>query len=151
MAPKYAEASGQITFAEAYDIAPFNNLLVTVDLTGDQIRQILEQQYQPIPARGSRPMLALGVSNGFTYEWDATNPQGSRVVNGSMKLNGVPLVATETYRVGTLNFLADGGDSFTAFTQGTNRLGGAEDLQNLVDFFKANPALKAPADRVAGL
>ena len=151
MAPKYAEASGQITFAEAYDIAPFNNLLVTVDLTGDQIRQILEQQYQPIPARGSRPMLALGVSKGFTYEWDATNPQGSRVVNGSMKLNGVPLMATETYRVGTLNFLADGGDSFTAFTQGTNRLGGAEDLQNLVDFFKANPALRAPEDRVAGL
>jgi 5'-nucleotidase len=151
MAPKYSEASGQVTFAEAYDIAPFNNLLVTVDLTGDQIRQILEQQYQPIPARGSRPMLALGVSKGFTYEWDATNPQGSRVVNGSMKLNGVPLVATQTYRVGTLNFLADGGDSFTAFTQGTNRLGGAEDLQNLVDFFKANPALKAPEDRVAGL
>ena len=58
MAPKYAEAPGQITYAEAFDVAPFNNLLVTIDLTGDQIRQVLEQQYQPVAARGSRPMLA---------------------------------------------------------------------------------------------
>ena len=151
MAPKYAEAPGQITYAEAFDVAPFNNLLVTIDLTGDQIRQALEQQYQPVAARGSRPMLALGVSKGFTYEWDASNPQGSRVVNGSMALNGSPIEATKTYRVGTLNFLADGGDLFTAFTQGTNRVGGPEDLANLVAYFEANPGLTAPASRIGGL
>jgi 5'-nucleotidase len=151
MAPKYSEAPGQITYAEAFDIAPFNNLLVSIDLTGDQIRQVLEQQYQPVAARGSRPMLALGVSKGFTYQWDASQPQGSRVVNGTMALNGTPLVATQTYRVGTLNFLADGGDLFTAFTQGTNRAGGPEDLANLVAYFGANPGLTAPASRVDGL
>jgi 5'-nucleotidase len=151
MAPKYSEAPGQITYAEAFDIAPFNNLLVSIDLTGDQIRQVLEQQYQPVAARGSRPMLALGVSKGFTYQWDASQPQGSRVVNGTMALNGTPLVATQTYRVGTLNFLADGGDLFTAFTQGTNRAGGPEDLANLVAYFEANPGLTAPASRVGGL
>ncbi len=86
--PKYAEGSGEITYAEAYDVAPFGNLLNTLDLTGAQIKEILEQQYQPIEARGSRAMLALGVSKGFTYGWDASNPQGSRVVNGSMMLNG---------------------------------------------------------------
>lgn len=150
-APKYAEGSGEITYAEAFDIAPFNNLLVTVDMTGDQIRQALEQQYQPVAARGSRPMLALGVSEGFTYDWDASQPQGSRVVNGSMALNGVPLVASQTYRVGTLNFLADGGDLFTAFGLGTNRVGGPEDLGNLVAYFEANPGLTAPASRIGGL
>jgi 5'-nucleotidase len=96
-------------------------------------------------------MLALGVSKGFTYQWDASQPQGSRVVNGTMALNGTPLVATQTYRVGTLNFLADGGDLFTAFTQGTNRAGGPEDLANLVAYFGANPGLTAPASRVDGL
>jgi 5'-nucleotidase len=151
MEPKYTEQSGQITFAEAFDIAPFGNLLVTVDLTGDQLRQVLEEQYQPIPARGSRPMLALGVSSGFTYEWDATQPQGSRVVPGSMELNGTAISPTATYRVGTLNFLADGGDSFNAFKASTNRLGGAEDLANLVAYFESHPALAAPADRIGGL
>ena len=149
--PKYAEGPGEITYAEAYDIAPFGNLLNTLDLTGAQIKEILEQQYQPIEARGSRAMLALGVSKGFTYEWDATNPQGSRVVNGSMMLNGTPIDLNATYRVGTLSFLAQGGDSFTAFTKGTNLLGGPEDLANLVDFFESHPGLSAPENRVAGL
>ena len=151
MAPKYGEGAGEVTFAEAYDIAPFGNLLNSLDLTGAQIEEVLEQQYQPIPARGSRPMLALGVSEGFTYEWDATQPQGSRVVPGSMMLNGTPIDLAETYRVGTLSFLAQGGDSFTAFTQGTNLLGGPEDLQNLVDYLEDHPGLTAPDSRVAGL
>ena len=151
MAPKYSEAPGEITYAEAFDIAPFNNILVSLDLTGDQLRQVLEQQYQPVDARGSRPMLALGVSEGFTYDWDASQPQGSRVVYGSMSLNGTPISMSQTYRVGTLNFLADGGDLFTAFTQGTNRVGGPEDLGNLVAYFEANPGLTAPASRIGGL
>ncbi|HEX5510089.1 MAG TPA: bifunctional metallophosphatase/5'-nucleotidase [Actinomycetales bacterium] len=150
-APKYKEGPGEITYAEAYDVAPFGNLLVTIDMTGAQIKEVLEQQYQPVPDRGTRPMLALGVSKGFTYEWDATQPQGSRVVPGSMALNGTPIDMNATYRVGTLNFLADGGDLFTAFSQGTNRLGGAEDLANLVAYLEAHPNLQAPEDRVKGL
>jgi 5'-nucleotidase len=149
MAPKYSENPGEITYAEAYDVAPFGNLLNTLDLTGAQIKTVLEQQYQPI--EGRNPMLALGVSKGFTYTWDATQPQGSRVVAGSMKLNGVPLDPNGTYRVATLSFLAQGGDVFTEFTKGTNLLGGPEDLANLVAFFKANPGLSAPASRVDGL
>ncbi len=145
------EQPGEITYSEAYAVAPFGNLLVSMDLTGAQIKQVLEQQYQPVADRGSRPMLALGVSEGFTYEWDASQPQGSRVVNGTMALNGVPLDLNATYRVSTLNFLADGGDLFTGFTEGTNVVGGPEDLANLVAFLKANPGLTAPDSRIAGL
>ena len=86
---------------------------MVLDLTGAQLKQVLEEQYQPVAARGTRPMLALGVSEGFTYTWDATQPQGSRVVPGSMMLNGTPIADGSTYRVATLNFLADGGDLFT--------------------------------------
>ena len=157
------EQPGEITYAEAFNVAPFNNLLVTMDMTGAQIEQVLNQQLQRIPARSSRPMLSLGVSDGFTYDWawegaaPAKNSQptaattGGHVVPGSMKLNGVPLEPTKTYRVGTLNFLADGGDSFTGFTSATNRLGGKEDLANLVDFLGAHLGLTPPADRVNGL
>lgn len=147
----YGEAPGQITYGEAFDIAPFGNVYVSLDLTGAQLKAVLEQQYQPVPARGSRPTLALGVSQGFTYTWDATQPQGSRVVPGSMKLNGTTITDTQTVRVGTLNFLADGGDLFTAFSSGTNRIGGSGDLEGLVAYFRATPGLTAPADRVAGL
>ncbi len=145
------EQPGEITYQEAYNVAPFGNLLVSMDLTGQQIKDVLEQQYQPIEERGSRAMLALGVSEGFSYEWDDSRPEGDRVVPGSMTLNGEPIELDQTYRVGTLNFLADGGDSFTAFGAGTNLLGGAEDLANLVDYLGAHPGLTAPPDRVSGL
>ena len=142
------EQPGQITYTEAYNVAPFGNLLVTLDMTGQQIKDALEQQYDP--TRG-RQYLALGVSEGFTYTWDDTQPQGSKVVASSMTLNGTPMSLTSTYRVGTLNFLANGGDAFTAFTGGTNLLGGKEDLANLVDYLGAHPGITPPADRVTGL
>lgn len=148
VAPTYEEAAGEITYAEAYDVAPFGNLLVSMDLTGAQIKAILEQQYDP--TRG-RQYLALGVSEGFSYTWDDSQAQGSKVDAASMTLNGTPIELDQTYRVATLNFLAAGGDSFTGFTEGTNVLGGPEDLANLVDYFEEHPGLTAPADRVNGL
>ncbi len=159
-APSGVEQPGEITYREAFNVAPFGNVLVSIDMTGQQIYDVLNQQYQPIPARTSRPMLALGVSEGFTYEWAWDGPAPppntqptvpGHVVPGSAMLNGVPLDLNATYRVGTLNFLADGGDVFTAFTNGTNRIGGAEDLANLVEYFGAHPGLTPPPDRVSGL
>ncbi len=151
VAPKYAEAAGDVIYKEAYDVLPFGNRLVTISMTGAQIRNALEQQYQPVADRGSRPMLALGVSDGFSYAWDAAQPRGSRVVPGSMRLNGQQVDLAATYRVGTLNFLQEGGDLFTAFGEGTNLVGGPEDLSGLVDYLRDNPDLAAPASRVAGL
>lgn len=157
------ESPGEITYAEAYAVAPFNNILVTVDMTGAQIQAVLNQQFQRIAARGSRPMLSLGVSAGFTYGWawdgpaPAPNTQptsattGGHVVPGSMELQGVPLVADHTYRVATLNFLTEGGDSFTGFSAATNKVGGNEDLANLADYLTAHPGITPPADRVNGL
>lgn len=142
------EDPGEITYTEAYNVAPFGNLLVTMDMTGQQIKDTLEQQYDP--TRG-RQYLALGVSEGFSYTWDDSQPQGSKVVAGSMTLNGAPMSMTATYRVGTLNFLANGGDNFTGFMSGTNLLGGKEDLQNLVDYLGTHPGITPPPDRVSGL
>jgi 5'-nucleotidase len=147
----YGEREGEITYAEAFDIAPFGNVYVALDLTGAQLRTVLEQQYQPVTQRGTRPMLALGVSDGFGYGWDATKPQGSRVVPGSMTLNGTVIGDSDTVRVGTLNFLADGGDLFTAFKEGTNRVGAGGDFEGLVAYFQSHPGLTAPPSRIAGL
>lgn len=140
------EELGEITYAEAGNVAPFSNLLVTLDLTGADIEALLNQQFKG--ATASRPVLALNPSEGFTYEWD---PATNSVVDGTMRLNGVLIEDASTYRVATLNFLADGGDGFTAFANGTNRLGGASDLENLVAYLEANPGLSVTPDRVGGL
>ena len=68
-----------------------------------------------------------------------------------MKLKGVTLNPAATYRIVTNNFLADGGDAFSVFTEGTNRVGGGDDLQALIDYLEASSPVAPPADRIAGI
>ena len=56
-----------------------------------------------------------------------------------------------TYRVTTNSFLADGGDAFTVFREGTNRVGGGDDLEALIQYLGANSPVAAPPDRIAGI
>jgi 5'-nucleotidase len=59
-------------------------------------------------------------------------------------------VPTNTYRVTVNSFLAEGGDGFTVLREGTDRLGGAIDLDALEGYFKAHvPVAPGPRDRIA--
>jgi 2',3'-cyclic-nucleotide 2'-phosphodiesterase (5'-nucleotidase family) len=137
------EAAGQITYREAYNVQPFSNILQTFDMTGAQIDQLLEQQW--IAGRpGGRDVLRLGISNGFTYSWSDSAPFGNKVDPASIKINGVVVSPTATYRVTANNFMADGGDSYTALVNGAPRTGGKVDLDALIDYMGANPGLTAP-------
>src|SRR5260370_41602071 len=86
-------ADGTVTYAELFACQPFNNSLVTLTLTGVQIKTLLEQQWL-VPA----PLILHG-SNGFAYTWDAARPAGGRGAAGQMWLNGQPLEPRGHYRV----------------------------------------------------
>jgi 5'-nucleotidase len=144
-----AATMGQTTFGQLYAVLPFGNNMVTMDLTGDQIRRLLEQQWEaPQPAGGR----ILQVSAGFTYTWDSTKPEGaaagtgSRIVAGSIALNGVALDLAKTYRVTVNNFMATGGDNFKVLVEGKNRQDGPIDIDLFDAYFKAKspvaPGLK---------
>ncbi len=125
--------AGAVTYREGANVQSFANTLVTLDLTGAQIEQILEEQWQP--AGASRPFLKLGVSEGFEYTYDPNAPAGSRITE--VFLNGVPLDPAATYSVGANSFLASGGDNFVTFRQGTNKAdSGKVDLEAMVDYFE---------------
>jgi 5'-nucleotidase len=116
------EGDGVVTYGEAFAVQPFNNLVVTQDMTGAQIKAVLEQQWAACtpPGRSGGATVILQVSASFTYSYNVSEPCGSRI--SSMKLNGAPIVDGTTYRVSLNNFIADGGDSFPAFTAGTNKV-----------------------------
>jgi 5'-nucleotidase len=143
------EPDGTVTYREAANVQPFANTLVTLDLTGDLIRQVLEQQWQP--AGASRPFLKLGVSSNLTYTYDPTAPAGSRI--GTIYLDGEPLAADQVVRVVANSFLAAGGDSFTAFAQGTNRADtGLVDLEASIGYFEGGvPVAPDYAQRAVGV
>ncbi|BDV30453.1 5'-nucleotidase C-terminal domain-containing protein [Microbacterium terricola] len=128
-----ADPDGNVTYKEAADVQPFANTLVTLSLTGDQIRQVLEQQWQP--AAASRPFLKLGISEGFTYTFDPTAAAGSRITG--MQLDGAPVDPAASYGVVVNSFLAAGGDNFGAFTLGTGKAdSGKVDLESVVQWFQ---------------
>lgn len=122
---------GVLTYKEAAAVQPFANTLVNVTLTGDQIRQALEQQWQP--ATAARPFLKLGVSKALAYTFDPTAAAGARIT--SMTLDGAPIDPAASYRVVVNSFLAAGGDNFPAFLAGTAKTDtGKVDLESMVEY-----------------
>jgi 5'-nucleotidase len=111
-------AGNVATLGHLHAVLPFGNTLDVMNLTGAQLRALLEEQW--VDERNIvRGLLQL--SNGFTYQWDPRQPVGQRVVPGSVVLHGVPVEDGATYRVVTNHFLAEGGDYFPSFARGSNR------------------------------
>jgi 5'-nucleotidase len=143
--------NGMVSFGQAQAVLPFGNTLVLQDLSGAQLRALLEQQWKRDDAKG----YMLQVSRSLSYQWDSTQPPGRRVLPGSVRVDGKPLEDGKTYRIVANNFLADGGDNFPALGKGANRVDtGMRDLDALIALLKAgeaDAALAAPQPRIKKL
>lgn len=122
---------GQVTWGQLYTVQPFNNDLVKMTLTGEQVRRLLNQQWQ----QGKVAMLQI---SGLKYTWDSTRPEGDRVVDIFLP-SGAKIDSAVTYTVTVNSFLASGGDRFTLLTEGTNRVIGPVDLDALITYVKQQP------------
>jgi 5'-nucleotidase len=139
---------GSVTYGDTFAVQPFGNSLVVMTLTGDQIKTLLEQQFQ-LDGKGNPVSRILQVSQGFTYTYSLSAPMGSKVDPASMMLNGAPIDPSKSYRVTVNSFMATGGDTFTILISGTDRLGGVVDLEALQAYFAASSPVAPPAlDRV---
>jgi 5'-nucleotidase len=115
--------------------------LITLTLTGRQIKDTLEQQWLD----PKRPRI-LQVSKGFAFAWDASKGDGERIIAEKMTLNGVPIDPAANYRVTVNDFLSLGGDGFTALKEGQAPVTGSYDVDALLSYFQAN----SPVGPVAG-
>lgn len=146
-----------LTYQQAAVVQPFANTLVNMQLTGAQIKTVLEQQWQrdALNRLATRPFLRLGVSEGFTYTYSQrdvtefqlddpatadvdestisyTAPKGT--ITG-MWLNGEPIDLAGSYSVTVNSFLATGGDNFFELAKGADpRDTGKIDLAAMVDY-----------------
>ena len=130
------DGPGVVTYQEAAGVQPFANTLVTETLTAAQLKQVLEEQWQP--AGASRPFLKLGVSKSLSYSYDPSAAAGDRI--DSIYVNGALVQPSDSFKVVVNSFLASGGDNFRTLAAGTNHAdSGKIDLQSMVDYFVANP------------
>jgi 5'-nucleotidase len=138
---------GAVSYADLFASQPFRNQLVTLTLTGIQIKDLLEQQWLD----PKRPRI-LQVSKGFQYVWDAAKPYGEHVMADRMSLNGQQIDPATSYRVTVNSYLALGGDGFAVLKQGTAPRFGIYDIDALYAYFQANsPVTPATGNRIARL
>lgn len=141
----YYGADGVITYAEANAVLPFVNNLWTVTLTGEQLDELLEQQWQTDKDgnRPSRPFLALGLSDNVSYTTTTNDPNATPGENVSaIYIDGELVQPQDEITVGTFSFLATGGDNFRVFTEGTGaRDSGLVDRDAWIDYLDQNSPL----------
>ena len=116
-------ASGPVTFGDLFAVQPFDNQVVRMELTGDQIYRLLEQQFEV--------NRILQVS-GLEYSYDASKPAGQRITSATV--NGSPLDRNATYTVAANSFLATGGDGFTVLKEGQNQQSLGNDADALEEY-----------------
>ncbi|MGG3467958.1 bifunctional 2',3'-cyclic-nucleotide 2'-phosphodiesterase/3'-nucleotidase [Neobacillus pocheonensis] len=122
---------GTITWGDLFKVQPFGNDLVTMTLTGDQVRTLLNQQFQADRNR----IMAI---SGLKYTWTDTKPIGSKVLDIYLK-DGSLINPNAEYTITVNNFMADGGDGFTILKSGKNRVTNVVDLDAFVNYFSTLP------------
>jgi len=105
---------GRITLEQVFTLLPFDNILVTMKLTGKQILEILEQN-----AKLEHGILQV---SGMEIRYDISEPVGSRV--REVYIGRRSLDSKKTYTVTTIDFLAAGGDAFSPFMGGKDIMHG---------------------------
>lgn len=103
--------AGPITLRDIYNVHPFGNTIITMELSGRQIKKILEQS-----ATMKKGLIQL---SGLNVVIDMSRPIYHRVVSVSTA-DGKRLNDEKYYKVATNNFLAQGGDFYKTFTKGRN-------------------------------
>ncbi|MBP5338649.1 MAG: 5'-nucleotidase C-terminal domain-containing protein [Prevotella sp.] len=100
-----ALSKGKVTYGDVLDVAPFENKICFVTLTGDKVLELFSQ----IASRGGE-----GVSHGV----ELVVSRDHKLV--SARLNGQPIDPAKSYRITTIDYLAQGNDGLKAFKSGTN-------------------------------
>ncbi len=134
------EGDGVVTYEEAFTVQPFNNYLVSMNLTGAGIWSLLGQQWSGSNAGSGK---VLQISNGLHYSW--TGAVGAQTVTG-VSINGTPVAkdSTTKYRIVANNFLSDGGDNFAAFKNGTDKYIGGLDIDGFAKYLPTTVQPYAP-------
>ena len=129
---------GSVTWGNAFEVLPFQNTLITLKLTGAQLKKTLE--------RGLVSSIGMVAISGIRVQFDTKNPAGKQVAS-LLLTDGTPVDDSKLYSITTNDFVLAGGDGFTEFAKGTDiRDTGILLRDVLVDYIKARRVLSAVLD-----
>ncbi len=131
-------SKGKITWGNVFEVLPFYNTMVTLKLTGAQLKKTLE--------RGLVSSVGMVAISGIRAQFDRTKPEGQRIVS-LVLANGSAVEDSKLYSVTTNDFVQVGGDGFTEFAKARDVVDTGIFLRDvLVDYIKAHPVLSPVLD-----
>lgn len=131
--------AGDVRVADIYNVLPFDNTLVVVEMLGMDILEALEHSVRLLPEQNGGFLQVSGIS----FEVDPNALPGGRVIN--VKVNGERISTGRYYTVATNDFLAAGGDGFETFMNAKLIADTGIMLRDvMVDYFLANPNIAEP-------
>ena len=141
-------AEGPFSIGDAYQLLPFANTLVELEMTGAEIKAVLEDALDyalsPDGSTGAYPYAA-----GLRWDINARNAKGNRFGNTEYKgpndTSWRPLSLTKSYKIITNNYIAGGRDGYLTFKD-VAQSGRLTDTyldyaQSFVDYVKAKGTL----------
>src|SRR5213594_1543264 len=129
---------GSVTWGNAFEVLPFQNTLITLKLTGSQLKTTLE--------RGLVSSIGMVAVSGVRVRFETKNPAGVQVTS-LLLIDGTPVDDSRLYSITTNDFVLAGGDGFTEFAKGTDiRDTGILLRDVLVDYIKARRVLSPVLD-----
>jgi 5'-nucleotidase len=162
--PATASYPYDLTYGDSFTVQPFGNSLVTLTLTAQQLKTLLEQQFAGCLGQGAANRV-MQVSNGLRYTWDTAGSCGTRIrdvaftptdvtvyppqVSGptdNLVIGGVVQNPAKTYRVTVNSYMAAGGDGLSTLISGTGMQGGAQDIDALVAYLAGYKGLAQAYD-----
>ncbi len=132
---------GGITYGQLYEVLPFDNQLMALDLTGGQVLEILEHS---VADRAGGLQMA-----GITFQFSMSRPAGRRVIEAYV--GGEKLDPQRTYRVITIDYLATGGDGFDTFLEGENVAYGDNEVWVVAEYIRTHSPVRPQVEgRIVG-
>jgi 2',3'-cyclic-nucleotide 2'-phosphodiesterase/3'-nucleotidase len=154
--PQARIPKGPVTVRDIAGLYEYENTLVTLELTGRQLKDALEhsasyfREYQPGKSLNELidqriPGYNFDMAQGVTYELDITKPFGQRILN--LKFNGQPLNPTQKLRVVTNNYRVNGGGGFTMYKDAPVVYRSSEEVRELIiDWVERHKTIPTQAD-----
>lgn len=135
-----ALAAGKVTIGDINDMAPFENKICFLTLTGAKVVELLQQ-------------IAMRGGEGVSHAVKMVMTKDGKLVSAT--INGKPIEPTASYRIATLDYLAEGNDQLVAFKSGTDVVAPKQHENNvryiIMNYFREKAAEgKAVESRMEG-
>ena len=147
---------GAVTVRDIAGLYEYENTLVTLELTGQQLKDALEhsaryfKEYQPGKSLNDLvdtriPGYNFDVAQGVSYDIDLTKPPGQRIQN--LQFKGQPLSPTQKLRVVTNNYRVNGGGGYDMFKNAPVVYRSSEEVRELIiDWVEKHRTIPTAAD-----